>query len=51
MCCDYRVAGEQSSGQVKDEGAIDVESIRKEITDVMEGGPEAFDLRRRKYGF
>ena len=51
VCCDYRIAGEQSSGHVKDEGAIDVESVRKEITDVMEGGPEAFDLRRRKYGF
>lgn len=51
MCCDYRVAGEQSSGHVQDEGAIDIESIRKEITDVMEGGPEAFELRRKKYGF
>lgn len=51
LCCDYRVTGEQSSGHVKDEGAIDVESVRKEITDVMEGGPEAFELRRKKYGF
>lgn len=51
VCCDYRVTGEQSSGHIKDEGAIDVETIRQEITDVMEGGPEAFELRRQKYGF
>lgn len=50
-CCDYRVAGEQSSGQVKLEGAIDVPSIRDEITKVMEGGKEAFKLRKDKYGF
>jgi len=49
--CDYRVAGEQSSGNVKHEGAIDVKEIREVIATVMEGGREAFKLRRDKYGF
>jgi len=51
VCCDYRVAGEQSGGQIKCQGAIDVEEIRNEITTVMEGGREAFKLRKDKYGF
>jgi len=50
-CFDYRVAGEQSSGQIKYEGAIDIKDIRDEITNVMEGGREAFNLRKQKYGF
>jgi len=50
-CCDYRVAGEQSAGHIKHQGAIDVEDIRNEITNVMEGGQEAFRLRKQKYGF
>jgi len=32
-------------------GAIDVAEIRKEITTVMEGGRDAFRLRKEKYGF
>lgn len=51
VCCDYRVAGDQSGGKVKLEGAIDVPDINAEITAVMEGGREAFALRRAKYGF
>ncbi|MDA2934220.1 AAA family ATPase [Acidobacteria bacterium AH-259-D05] len=51
MCCDYRLAGDHSGGKVKSEGAIDIEDLRKEITTVMEGGEEAFKLRRDKYGF
>ncbi len=51
VCCDYRVAGEQSSGEIKYEGAIDMKDIRDEITSVMEGGREAFNLRKQKYGF
>jgi chromosome segregation protein len=51
VCCDYRVAGDQSGGKVKLEGAIDVSEINEEITAVMEGGREAFTLRRAKYGF
>ena len=33
------------------QGAIDIEEIRKEITLVMEGGKEAFRMRKEKYGF
>lgn len=51
VCCDYRKSGDQSGGKIKCEGAIDVEEIRGEITKVMEGGKEAFRLRRDKYGF
>jgi len=50
-CCDYRVAGDQSGGKIKAEGAIDLEEIKKEITAVMEGGEKAFKLRQKKYGF
>ncbi len=51
ICCDYRKAGEQSSGHIKFEGAIDIPEVRNEITQVMEGGIEAFKLRKEKYGF
>ena len=51
ICCDYRVAGQQSGGQIRYEGAIDVKIVRDEITSVTEGGPEAFRLRKDKYGF
>jgi type III restriction enzyme len=51
ICCDHRVAGDQSTGVVKAEGAIDVTTVREEIAKVMEGGEEAFKLRRDKYGF
>lgn len=51
VCCDYRVAGEQSGGHVKLQGAIDIPEVNAEITAVMEGGRAAFKLRREKYGF
>jgi chromosome segregation protein len=51
VCCDYRVAGEQSSGMLKYQGAIDMDEIRAEIATVMEGGRAAFKLRHDKYGF
>lgn len=51
ICCDYRTAGDQSGGQIKARGAIDMDPIRNEITTVMEGGKEAFRLRKEKYGF
>jgi chromosome segregation protein len=37
--------------QVDEDGAIETPAIRRLITQVMEGGKEAFDLRSRKYGF
>jgi len=51
VVCDYRVAGDQSGGKIKYEGAIDMKPIRDEITMVMEGGEKAFRLRKEKYGF
>ena len=51
ICCDYRVTGEQSGGQIKCQGAIDMEDVRNEITIIMEGGRDAFQLRKEKYGF
>jgi chromosome segregation protein len=51
VCCDYRTTAQESGGQVKLAGAIDVPEINKEIAEVMEGGVEAFKLRHQKYGF
>jgi chromosome segregation protein len=51
VACDYRKQGDQSGGQVKLEGAIDVPAVREEITRVMEGGEKAFRLRKERYGF
>ncbi|MDO8721227.1 MAG: AAA family ATPase [Syntrophales bacterium] len=50
-CCDYRISGDQSNGEIKKEGAIDIVEIRDEITKIMEGGEKAFRLRKEKYGF
>ncbi len=49
--CDYRTAGDQSGGKIFGEGAIDVPDVRDAIKNIMEGGEEAFNLRREKYGF
>jgi len=51
VCCGYKVTADQSKGEIKKLGAIDIEEIRNEITAVMEGGEEAFKLRKEKYGF
>jgi len=51
VCCDYRAAGDQSGAKIKATGAIDIPTIRQEITNVMEGGEKAFRLRKEKYGF
>lgn len=48
---DYAVAGEQTAGVIAAEGAIDDDAVRSAIADVMEGGREAFQLRRDKYSF
>lgn len=50
-CCDYKITGDQSKGEIKIQGAIDIDNIRAEITRVMEGGERAFKLRKEKYGF
>jgi len=51
LCCDYRTTATESGGQIKLTGAIDVPEINREITEVMEGGADAFKLRHQKYGF
>ena len=49
--CDHRTLGDQSRGKVAGEGAIDVPDVRDAIKSIMEGGEEAFNLRKEKYGF
>lgn len=49
--CDYRKAGDQSGGRIVGQGAIDVPEVREAIKRIMEGGEDAFRLRREKYGF
>ena len=49
--CDYRIAGDHSRGQIRAMGAIDVPAICDAVKQVMEGGEEAFKLRKEKYGF
>lgn len=51
VVCDYRLAADQSGGQIADLGAIDAESVRNQITRIMEGGEKAFSMRKEKYGF
>ena len=51
VCCGYKLTSDQSKGEIKKLGAIDIGDIRNEITAVMEGGEEAFKLRKEKYGF
>lgn len=40
-----------TAGNISQIGAIDLESLRISITDTMEGGKDAFELRRKKYNF
>lgn len=49
--CDYTRGGDQTSGEIAGEGAIDVPEAREAIKRIMEGGEAAFRLRREKYGF
>lgn len=39
------------NGRINQLGAIDLEPLCESITETMEGGKEAFELRRRKYNF
>ncbi len=45
--CDYRTTAQESGGQVKIAGAIDLPDINKDMADVMEGGVAAFKLRHQ----
>ena len=49
--CDYRTTGDQSLGEIRGSGAIDMPTICSAIKQVMEGGEAAFKLRKEKYGF
>lgn len=51
LVCAYVNDGDQSTGHIKEQGAIDVGAVRDQITSVMEGGEKAFLLRKEKYGF
>lgn len=48
-------AGEAGSGKAHVDpahaGSIDTDSVRKLVEEILEGGHEAFEKRRRKYGF
>lgn len=47
----YQDPGDNSRGKIAQTGSIDSKPIRDRITTVMEGGRDAFDLRKNKYGF
>lgn len=49
--CDYEPESGRTKGTIRETGAIDCREIRNAITKVMEGGKEAFLLRKDKYGF
>ena len=46
-------AGERGRAEIPDEhvGSIDSNSVRELVEEILEGGREAFETRRRKYGF
>lgn len=50
-CFKYQNQNDNTSGLISPVGSIDHELVRETITDVMEGGKRAFELRREKYGF
>lgn len=51
VVCAYRHGTDESGGHILQQGAIDLKPIRSSITQVMEGGDLAFQLRKEKYGF
>ena len=50
-CFRYGNHEDNTTGVISPVGSIDCEQVRETITDVMEGGRRAFELRREKYGF
>jgi type III restriction enzyme len=51
VCFGYASAGDHTNGVIMAQGAIDKAEIKREITEVTEGGEKAFKLRKEKYGF
>lgn len=49
--CDYKTPVRASTVQIASQGAIDNKRMCEILTSVMEGGAEAFRLRKEKYGF
>jgi chromosome segregation protein len=47
----YNDPDDNSQGKITQAGSIDCLPIRNRITAVMEGGRDAFNLRKNKYGF
>lgn len=50
-CFKYQNQNDNTQGHISPIGSIDCQPVREAITDVMEGGKRAFELRREKYGF
>jgi hypothetical protein len=38
-----------TAGWVRNSGAIDELEIKQQVVEHLEGGPESYDLKRRKY--
>lgn len=51
VSCDYRQPLQSARVYVANQGAIDKKEVCEVVTKVMEGGAEAFKLRKDKYGF
>jgi hypothetical protein len=45
--------GETGSAKINDEhiGSIDLASVKYQVEQILEGGKQAFEMRRAKYGF
>lgn len=48
---DAELVVDLANGSINQVGAIDLPPLRESITETMEGGKEAFELRRHKYNF
>ena len=51
VCFGYRVAEDNTHGKIAPVGSIDCAPVREMIATIMEGGRQAFELRKKKYGF
>jgi type III restriction enzyme len=51
VCFGYQVENDNTKGKIAPVGSIDCTSVRETITKIMEGGQQAFELRKNKYGF
>ena len=51
ICCSYKESDSQARGEIESTGAIDIVKTKNAIKRIIEGGDEAFELRRQKYGF